>query len=420
MANEQQKSGKITENSARELSQVVKWYRSLPKGTVGVPKQPSKAATKGGPWLGVTQQDIPSGSSGNVNYWSGTKGSETDSGVTVSVYSRNVTVKNATFIVFDYLDAGLEIILPTTGISQNPAYGSGICPCSCITGESATYWQITAQYQPVVGLNWPLQNCCGSSDTPHDVLFPLSSGVWQSNPFACKAKDNTVQQVRWNLASDESGFLNLTLTVGTGSNQTQVQYRVKDYSSVCSNTISLWEPLSVPGGSSCFLPCQLCLIPIQQFYCSMCPQGSVVANATFTTPADFTASMNSQTYNLGVFATTGDSPPAQTSGCQWSLTGVPGANNTKAKIVLDMKGKVGDPASNSAMTITMSLGLPGAAWSQFEGQPTIVFSALYAKCDGLTTFAPLSASNWPNIANSNPTFPTDWNLAVTMGITVIH
>jgi hypothetical protein len=418
MANEQQKSGKITENSARELSQVVKWYRGLPRGNSGVTTK-GTPAKRSGPWLGVAQQDIPSGSSGNVNYWVGTKGSETDSQITVSVFSRNITVKNGTFVVFDVLDSGLEVLLPTTGITQNPAYGNGICPCSYITGEAATYWAITAQYQPVVGLNWPLQNCCGASDTPHDVLFPLSSGVWQSNPFSCKAKDNTVQQVRWNLATS-GGFLNLTLTVGTGTNQTQVQYRVRDYSSVCSNTVSLWEPLAVPGGSACFLPCQLCLIPIQQFYCSMCPQGSVPANATFTTPADFTDSMKSQTYNLNVFATTGDSPPAPTSGCQWSLSGVPGPNDTKAKIVLDMKGKAGDPASNSAMTITMSLGLPGAAWSQFEGQPTIMFSALYAKCDGLTTFAPLSASNWPNIANSNPTFPTDWNLAVTMGSSVIH
>jgi len=71
------------------------------------------AAAHQGSLLGKTQAAIAPGSFGPVNFWTGPKGNETDSGITVQVYLRanfaSQSIGTQKFVIFESIDRGYEI-----------------------------------------------------------------------------------------------------------------------------------------------------------------------------------------------------------------------------------------------------------------------------------------------------------------------
>ncbi len=102
--------GFIDEGFARGAAETISWARGRRNGGggEGAPEPPGDEGR--GPFVGKTQAAIAKGASGGVNFWTGTKGSEQDSGVTVQAYNRFADLPAGAWVLFDIIDGGYEII----------------------------------------------------------------------------------------------------------------------------------------------------------------------------------------------------------------------------------------------------------------------------------------------------------------------
>jgi hypothetical protein len=379
--------GFISEGSARELSRIVRWFRGSIRNTEGGGGF-GDGLPENGPYVGKAQADIAPGTTGPVNLWVGTKGSEGDSGQTVQVYSRFATIASGDWVVFDLVDQGFEAVVPS--LSDNSTAGCNCLDCvkNLIVNNAAQYWVINTRLYTAFG------GCCDNSgNSLPNVLSGTDGTTWTTQPVQCGSN-----QCQWTLTIGETF---VTLTFASGSKQIQYRSRVEEFAPLCQNQMTLWQPNNLPNPSACGPPCTICLAPIDQFYCDTCPIGSVPSGWTVTVPGAV-SNVGGNTYNATMFSTTGDDDPP---GCQWALT-FPAANNTQAQVTVQLNATPGSDPDNNNCVIQFLLGSPGVAFGTFQGQPTLTFNALSAPCYGQTKLTSGTAAGWPGIADGN--VPSSW------------
>jgi hypothetical protein len=318
--------GRITEGSARELGKLVKWYRGLPRNKAGKAVAP-QVIDDHGPWLGVAQADILARQSGPVNFWTGPKGQETDSGVTVQVYCRfsNLSteggINNGEQIYFYAVDGGYEALRQDSYVTVGPnpqtpcitnrqtqnvlACGQ----CSPIAVPLTTCSQKTKVSSSYVLTDWGgslnLTDCCASFAGSKTALNYVSGCTWETATFACGSATAT----KWQLVIGDT-YTTLTWLIDD-NHSVLYQARTDEFSSVCGGSLKLISPKTP---QTCSMPCYVCVLPIiVSNYCNSC---------TTPPPQVWTVSFN----NYSPVAGTYDVPAITTlqvnTSCFWQLDNV--------------------------------------------------------------------------------------------------
>jgi hypothetical protein len=268
--------GYITPSSAAALKDVVKYYRGVSRlDGQGHPLDPDAQPTSNGPWLGKCQQAIPQGTSGPVNFMSGAKGGEADSGITIQAYSRFVDQPASQIVVFDEIDQGYEVIYPNQATNSGTGCNCGDCIPSnspTVTGCSncnpaATYWSL--QFDP-----FTIPTCCTDCQYTGPILLQNNTDcTWTSGPIVCNG-----QTTLWTLTIADPVTLILSVPQNSGGSAGQIEYRtpLTGFSGLCTNTMYLWQPTNLPqmprqpGQAQCTPPCEICLVPWAKLNCGEC------------------------------------------------------------------------------------------------------------------------------------------------------
>jgi hypothetical protein len=296
--------GYITRESAKGLSQMLKWYRGLLRTDEGASDDPPISEIVGLGFIGVAQQQILPGSYGPVNIWSGPKGQEADTGITIQAFTRFNVVTAGQTVIFYAVDRGFEIYSPPP--MTNPTV-QGPCPCLIC--------QTTATTTTCSELD-PASNAWSFSDWNGPNVVTHGGGC------------------TWNQPAVASGQNYWTLNIASGSavmtyNTTPPIKYVADldeFTGVCQNTMNLWLPNGIPvtstsgqlglaSGTPIPVACNLCLSPIPRIECGNCGEAPQTVNLTlsnFVSPLD-------QFNGTWEVPLTSDTTSGSITACVWSM-----------------------------------------------------------------------------------------------------
>lgn len=386
------KGVKINAASVPVLRDMVRAFKNTPRAGVGGGSMSATAPRTTGPYVGKTLEQIAAGSTGQVQIYGGVKGEETEQGDPLDAHSRT-TIDQDEWCLIVWIDRGYEIIPLAAGGGSSV---STDCDCTVCVAENlvtgcgsmnpmARWWHVPL-----------LLECCAPGPLSM-VLAHQSSCTWQSTQFSC---DGTL--CRWVLTVG-SPFVELLLSL-PDSKEIRFRKRLDEWSGVCTNEMTLWQPNSLPS-DDCAPPCRICIEPISNFYCANCPVDGVPESWSVEFSEDAYSPFGGQTFELDDFSVDSGTPPSPGATCNWQTTyEYDDPNFTGADEFLIQFSIIGPDRP------LLVLSLNGGA-----GSPAISFSAVRGPCGGSYELALSSAYNWPGIGSgliTNPALLPDWTVTI--------
>jgi hypothetical protein len=245
---------KITGGAERALSTAIQRDRERLTGSNGEGPDPYFEDTR--PLLVMPVATIAAGTGGNCIVHNGGSSSRQIQGIArLQNFPANVYC-----LALDVGEPVYELV-PLANAPGGGSGGGGSSPCNCLQCASADA-PVTSDCSSVAPMAqfWTISvgttnfGCPGLPQAGLVLLSPAGGCTWESQPFPL---GTSLGNGTWLLAI---GSPNVTLTLTIDSTH-QLVYRcpVANWSGLCANTLTLWQPNQLPNG--CTPPCTLCVTP---------------------------------------------------------------------------------------------------------------------------------------------------------------